>query len=382
MLGNFLFAILGWFLGFLTPANLWQLPWVRDARARKTQKKLERILAEARGQLTLGSFQIDRIATVQVFEPTLSSDDIVCHFDSVHRKLPPDLDELETDYLPVRVRQLKEQKKTVDFNDHYALRSLRIERPQESGNRKNRPELRFEPSNFKYYLMVNEALDKQLLQDDHALTSIRSRHLARFEPFQWSNLESVPFHMWFATVTAVITAERQLVVAIRSELQAITDGQHRSDQWRAAMSCAEGMLRPVDSRCSPPSEDPSPFCTAARSLQDELGIVRGKHVSESDLRLLGIGFDTLRFQPIGVFTVDLALGFMDVFKLWQTAKDRQENYTLLPVPLTPRDVAHLLNGQVRHEDRPVRLFSNHQQLGVLLAGIHHLGYSAMSGALK
>jgi hypothetical protein len=72
---------------------------------------------------------------------------------------------------------------------------------------------------------------------------------------------------------------------------------------------------------------------------------------------------------------------MDVYSSWQTAKDRQENIELLPISVTSRDLAMLLRGDTSWRSRPVRLFSNHQQLGILVAGLHLLGARALSDAL-
>ena len=93
-------------------------------------------------------------------------DEIVTGFESHPRPIPADIQELESTYLDKRVAALRAEGKTVDFNDRYALKSIRIERPQaEDGKRRNRPEFIFEPTNFKYYLMVNDCLDAPLLPE-------------------------------------------------------------------------------------------------------------------------------------------------------------------------------------------------------------------------
>lgn len=383
MIENLLFTALGWLLGYFTPSSFWEHRWVKDIGARKQHRSLEKLLNAMRNRIVVGRFTIDNFSAVQVFDKPLSIHEVASTFTEVKRELPPDVLRLQEIYVPHRVAELKNSGLTVDFNDTYSLRAIRIERPQEAGIRRNRPVFCFEPSNFKYYIGVNEILDEPLLDFKEGANTIRARYLGEYSSFEWSELGSIPIHMWFATVTAVI-AGGQLVVAIRSGMQSITDGVDGShERWRGAMSCAEGMLRPVDSRTRYPHEEPSPFSTALRGLEDELGLKSGSHFTESDVQFLGLGFDTKRFQPVGVFLLEIRnMGFMDVYESWQSAKDRQENKTLIGVPVTSQDLAELMLGQVQYEGRPVHLFSNHQQLGAFLTASHVLGAPAMTTALR
>lgn len=384
MLEGLVWTILGWFIGYMMPASFWDARWVRDRRTHRQQRRIESLLRAAVGHLQVGSFRINRFASVHVFEPPLARTEVECSFEDVCSELPSDLRELENSFLPQRIAELQDAGRTVDLNERYALHGLRVERPQVGGRRRNRPVLVFRPSNFKHYLMMNDALDLPLLPHCGKLASIRERYLSESVPFDWRQLDAVPVHAQFGTVTAVVTGDNQLVVAIRGQMQAIAARQlPPSDVSHAAMSCAEGMLRPVDSMVPPPREEPNPFVTSARSLEDELGLRAGTHFAEDDIRLLGIGFDTLRFQPVGVFLLQLkSHSFMDIHSLWLTAKDRQENAELIPMAVTTQQLAALLRGQVTWRDRPVQMFSNQQQFGLLLAGLHLLGARAVADALS
>ncbi len=379
---NALWFILGvlaqWFIG----VSFWDTKFVRAWRSRRQQEKLNEVLSKSRSSLTVGTLQINQMMP-QIFEPPLTSSDVKCRFEPRARSLPPDLQELEFSYLPKQVSQLRSQGRAVDFNDLYGLKSIRIERPQQQGRRRNRPELVFEPTNFKYYLMTNECLDIPLLPE---LTgdpvSIRQRYELDLSDFQWSDVDRIPIHQWFATVTGVVTSDNQLVVSIRSSMQVIRELTGGAAWHRASLSCAEGMLRPVDSTTPPPVETPSPFATAFRALDDELGLKHGEHYVESQVKLLGIGYDKKRCQPVGVFYLELEnLGFLDVYNCWEKAKDRHENMTLIPVAAEPKSVAELLLGKLTYKERPVRLFSNHQQLGVLLVAFYRLGVKPIADAL-
>jgi hypothetical protein len=196
-------------------------------------------------------------------------------------------------------------------------------------------------------------------------------------------VKKIPFHQWFATGVGVITNDNLLVIAIRSEMQAITELSGADSWYRASLSCAEGMLRPVDSVSLSPVETPSPFATAFRALNDELGLKTGEHYIESQVKLIGMGYDKKRCQPVGIFYLELQeMGFLDVYNCWQTAKDRHENMALMPIAVETKSMVDLLLGKTTYNAKPVRLFSNHQQLGTLLVAFQRLGVKPLIDALK
>jgi hypothetical protein len=310
---------------------------------------------------------------------------VKCSYEAAARELPDFLQDLETTYLTKRTAMLQGQGKTVDYNDTYSLRQLRVERPQLDGTlfreRRNTVHLVFEPSNFKYNLMINEALDTSMWPDvEERYDTIRKR--LGLSGFEWSKIPDIKFHLWFSTVIGVITADHQFVVALRSGLQAIKDNNPDDSFFRASMSAAEGMLRPVDSESPPPSDLPSPFKTAERALEYELGLTAGDHYLREDIELISMCFDTHRYQPLAVFFLQLrSIGFEGVLKHWAMAHDRHENYALFPVAATAQSFALLLKDEVRYEGRRIKLFSNHQKIGATLTGIRFLGMDAMGSAL-
>ncbi len=383
---NLFWTIIGLILGILSQVlikgTIWEMSFIQNWRRRREQKQINKILEQNRMGLTLGSLRIERVMA-QKFSHPLTSNDIECFFDPEQRELPPDLQELEFTYLPQIYHQLISQGRTIDENDLYGLKSIRIERPQEHGQRRNKPEFTFEPTNFKHYIMLNESLDKPLLPEINSENvTIRERYNLDLPIFHWSDLKEIPVYQWFATCTGVIAKNNQLVIAVRSEMQAIINTTGGSSWHRASLSCAEGMVRDIDSVTPPPVENPSPFETAFRSLEDELGLHRGEHFKESEVKLIGLGYDKKRCQPIGIFNLELKdLGFIDVYKCWEFAKDRHENKTLMPIAVEPRSMADLLLGRHTFDKKPIRLFSNHQQIGALLIAIHRLGLDSIEDAL-
>lgn len=385
---NLFWTLLGVILGILgqwfVKETFWSTKFVKSWQQRRQQKKLDETLSKSRSDLTVGSLSIKQI-TFLPFRPPLAHRDITTRLELQARKLPADLQALEFSHLPKRESMLKSQGKTVDFNDGYSLKSIRIERPQrQGGERHNRPELVFEPTNFRYYLMTNDCLDDLLLpQLTGDFISIRQRYRLDFSSFQWTDIEKIPLHQWFMTVTGVITSDNMLVIPIRSKMQAISEDAGGDTWHRASLSCGEGMLRPIDSTTSPSRiKMPSPFETVFRALEDELGLNCGEHYIKSQVKLLGIGYDKKRSQPVGVFCLKLeTLGFPDVCDCWETAKDKHENLILRPVAIGPEPMAELLLGKLSYSGKPVRLFSNQQELGALLVGFHRLGIRSLTDAL-
>jgi len=328
--------------------------------------------------IKIGSLIIKNI-TLQHFPIPLEINDIICELDTGMRTLPPEFDILEFDYLPKLLTKLEKAGKTVNNNELYALKKIIIDRPQKSGERQNRPKLTFEKSNFYQYLMINDSLDLPLLkQESGEHISIREHLKLDKKPFQWSLVSELPFYQWFATVTAVITKNNFLVIALRSDMQAIGKSLVGKSYIKASMSCAEGMLSPIDSITIDGKVVPNPFETAKRALKHELGLHVDKHYEISDLKLLAIGYDLERYQPVGVFYIKLAdLMFEDVKQRWYGAQDRQENVAILSVPMIIKSIKNLLNSKLTYNGKKVSLFSNHQQLGVTVAAAHHFGYETV-----
>lgn len=356
----------------------------QEERENADLQESQRESAMNTGHITVGEYMAQHgVEGIQRYEPPLHIDDVTTHYRSTERPLPDDLRELEFDYLARKVSASRSAGKGTDFNNNFALRELRIERLDRDGVRSNRPILTFEPSNYKYYLMCNDALDLPLLAAGaDRLESIRERHLTGTVPFDWANLPSIPLHMWFATVTGVVTSDRQFAVALRSNMQGIEDSRTQGVS-RGAMSAAEGMFWPADSRSQGPSLEPSPFKTAIRALYDELGLVVGQHFSEYEVKLLALGFDLKRYQPVGVFFVELPrTPFRELHGRWQIAPDHHENKDIVGIAATSEDLVDLLVGKQRYDNRPIELFSNHQQFGVVATSLYLFGDQATETALR
>lgn len=377
MASLFWFA-LGLVAKYLIRGSFWDSALYRRWKARRSTALLARRIPSSQTTIHLGGLTIEHMSLL-MFRGGLGSGDVQCAFRKERRAWPEEVAELEFSYLPRRLALLRESGRTADLNETYSLHSLRITRPQTMlGDRSNRPVLEFEPSNFARYLTGNDALDKPLL--DGGRRTIRESYQLELEQFDWSQLPGLPVDPWFATVTAVITRDHQLVIALRSGMQAIRDKEH-AKSWRASMSTAEGMLRPRDSTTPTPIETPSPFCTAIRALDHELGLQNGRHFMERDIGLIALGFDVKRLQPVGIFTITVAMDFIDVHSCWTQASDRHENAAVIPVPFEARAMARLLRGELQYEGKPVTLFSNHQEIGAFATAIASFGLSPLENEL-
>lgn len=375
---KFISFLAGILVKYFVKGNFWDTQLVKNWRARKTERLLHETLSRAKDDLTFAQFRIKQI-TATLFPTPLTIDDVPCYYTASARQINQDLLPLEHDLLPKKVARLTDLRRTVDFNDLYGLSEISFIRPQKNGSRTNAPKLTFEPTNFRFYLMINDSLDEPIYPGRR---SIRDQLRLRLSDFHWSMIREFPFHLWFATVTAVLTKDDQIVIPIRSRTQAIQD-KAIPNTWPVSMSCVEGMLRPKDSSTGTPDGIPSPFYTVRRALKDELGLESGTHFRLSDIRLLALAFDKRRCQPVGVFFVYLPdTTFMDVYECWQHAADRIENQTIYPMAKTPDAFARLLCGKQTYQGKPLILFSNHQELGALLTAFHLFGVSSFRRVLS
>lgn len=376
-------TILGAAVRFFMKGTYYDTDLYKRSQMRREYEAVMAAMRESRDSFVMGGYQIQEMAVLP-FLHGLRREDIRSKMLPQAQRLPQAIEELEYTYLNQRVAQLRASGRTVDFNDTYSLRGISIRRPQELSDRwrdrRNTIEFSFEPSNFKSNLMVNEALDQNLMNVGGQVTSLRA--FLGLNSFDWSKLPDLPLHMWFSTVVSVVTSDNMFVIALRSGFQMIGSGAPNQSVMRASVSAAEGMLRPTDSDTEPPNEFPSPFKTAERALWRELGLVAGEHYILRDLSMIAMCFDTKRYQPLAVFYVEVPVSFQEVKECWSMAPDNHENAALLPVPMTPPDVAQLLTGTRTYEDKCVELFSNHQKVGALLAACKRFGIRTMSRTLR
>lgn len=305
---------------------------------------------------------------VEVFKHSLSIADVPCSYDP-HASLPQELKDYYIKNIDDRIEYLRNVKrKSVTNGNGYGLKSINIDKGQlSSGGRYHWPNLVFEPAEYFHQVMFSERLDdKKLITIKGQEKSIREYSGIDFSSFSWGDVERIPFPQRFANVVGLVVPYKKtqpdkkcLIIAIRSDQTFVSeDGD---EFWQASMSCAEGMLRPDDAGMNE-NKPPTPFNTAARSLEQELGVSSSMY-SET-IKMVALGYDSRRCQPVAVFSLETNdIDFDDVFKLWQRAEDRNENRDILPIPINHKELNLLINSNYLYKDKPLKLFSNHQLLG-------------------
>jgi len=275
----------------------------------------------------------------------------------------------------------------------YGLQSILFNKVQRDGQpgKVGRPVFVFEFANWDHHLMFAERMKEEgLIQHDGNRMSIEDYCVQvygiSFLDFDWSFVEKIPFPQRFSTTLGLIVPRdhkqpelgRCLVIGLRSK-QSHTQNPNLDDSvWPVNMSCAEGMLRPDDADCSSEkagSVPPSPFNTVCRALgkKDELGLADGDFAKD-DVRLVAIGYDTQRCQPLAVFMLELdRLDFNDVRARWDDALEKHENRTLFAVPVgNPEEYRRFLRGEMGFEfqgkTKRAKLFSNHQEFAAAVVG--------------
>lgn len=271
---------------------------------------------------------------------------------------------------------------TFDDNGAYALRRIDVSRREGmSGQREPVYTLVLEPTSYYDTFFPNAFLDKRY----NLMETGKARPLR-----EWLGLEREKLHVdmlddlmmcqfKIATTTLVITRDNYLLCSVRSRRQAVARAAN-DDVLPVHASTAEGMYR---SRTKPAMSDRigfdgrlSPFATAWRSLEDELGL-EPRHYDPDTLHCLGYFMDTLRAQPLFVFRLDLDLDLEQVFGVMETApKDVHENQALFAVPASYHFIEPVFEGALvgdvdllcppRHErffaasvDKRLTVASNH-----------------------
>ncbi len=326
----------------------------------------------------IAGVKIEKMPIIEVFDSPLLKTDVVTEIDNTH-KIPQYLNNYFKQNINKHVKEELANGKAITNGKGYGLRKIIIQKDQDpKGGRRTRPHLIFENAEYYHQLMFSERLDTQNLINGK---SIRNTFAINFNNFDWSMVEKIPIPQRFANVIGVILPVSRekphdlcLVIAIRSTQSLVRDKANKNC-IQASLSCAEGMLRPDDAE--PKMNErfaPSPFNTAIRSLKEELNVEIGIDFLEKDLKMLALGYDSNRCQPVAVFNVKtVQISFVELIDKWLKAKDRHENRDLIPIRLNLTEYRKFLKGDICYENSPVKLFSNHQLLGACVIGKYYFG---------
>lgn len=367
----------------------WPAPYPRSHKTSRippppqSPYKLEHKMHEAH---KVGNLLIPKIAKYQRFNPPLGPSDIKTTL-VPSKTLPEPLKLYYDENVDTFVSDLRKRRKSVEINKGYSLHAVQIDKIQIDGvrGRMHIPSFEFEATDYTFQIAFGERINlAAAISWNNRTWSIRDYieefHGVSFEHFDWSTIFEVPIPQRFANVVGVVcnfsnsdpSKGKALVCALRSKAMAVSSDAIENDTWLATMSCAEGMLRPDDAYFTDGAA-PSPFQTAKRALQTELGLQPGVHFSEIDLRMLALAYDSNRCQPVACFLVELQnLDYEMIENLWNTgAEDNNESPAIFPVPLNPSALSSLLRGDFLWGNRPVLMFSNHQQIGLLSVAQHY-----------
>jgi len=336
----------------------------------------------------IGTISIEDIVKYQKFDPPLTKDDVRTTLSSA-KPLPVALERYYRESVEERVARLRGQGKSVQINNGYSLRSARIDKIQAPGvaGRKHIPYLEFEPADYSHQIMFGERIKEAgLIRWNNDVFTIRE-YMERFcnvsfAHFEWAVVGDMPIPQRFANVVGLVARMDAndaskgscLVCGLRSRAMAVSNEENELDVWQATMACAEGMLRPDDAG-GVEGAAPSPFNTARRALESELGLEAGVHFKESDIKMLALAYDGRRCQPVGCFFLEVPnLDYEALEDLWNTqAEDNNEAAAIFPVPLDVKSISSFLRGDLTWDNKNVRMFSNHQQIGMLAVAEHVFG---------
>lgn len=332
----------------------------------------------------INGWVIDQLPRYQIFVPPIAEDQIVTSIVPA-RTLPEPLKSYYDQHLETTIEFVRAAGKAVTINKGYSAREIVFDKEHIDGaaQRSHRPRIVFEDTDYSYQLMFSEKMDaRATIEVSSSLYSIRE-YLERFKniyfaDFAWEDISKVPFPQRFANVVCLVVANSEqlgLVVGIRASQSNVENVAQEAVP--CTVSCAEGMLRPDDVPPDRSDGAPSPIRTAVRALREELGLKEGLDFNLSDVKMMALGYDANRCQPVAVHLLELPkLDFSQVLEKWNGAPDNHENRSLEWIPLDKHEYDMFMNDQWRWRGKKLKLFSNHQRFGAAILGLHVFGGSS------
>jgi len=237
---------------------------------------------------------------------------IECYYNPNEENLPPDLLE--------RKKQIQQQEKEKEQRGlqyrwngrRYSLERFTIGRTEMEENL--RLQLHFRASDYHTFLATNMSLDKKASDEDSI-----TLHQKYLQEVDWRKPVKF-FSNAFGINLAVITSDRYLIIAQRSEFVGSRPGQFGA-------SVNEGLSRDLDR--SDRSDAPDIYRCAIRGTMEELGI----GLRRSDICFLSFGVDTQYCQwgLLGMARTDQRMEQISRMR-GAGVKDKWESSKLHPVP--------------------------------------------------
>jgi len=336
----------------IPPFYQWKF-W-KNLQTQKIYNEIQKhILATEKGILKLGNISIEQIIPLYVFptpDRALTSIDVSTEFREEEKIISKELSDLKYTYLQEEIEKARQKNQNIDNNLSYSLDSVGSERVLRDNVRIHNLILKFSPTDFYKFVMINLALDKPILERGSGdKVSIRDAYRLSANEIDPDHLEKLPVHLRFGTNTVVVTKENMIVLSARSGRQYIVPGGS-NDFWNTHISVAEGMLRPTDQN---QKGRPDPFSTVIRGLKDELSLKADIDFSKNDIKFLALYLDIKRLQPIGVFLLKIEMPFEKIVERRPVAPDRTENKFLFPLPFHTKDVYKLLKNECCYQYGPL-----------------------------
>ena len=311
------------------------------------------------------------IPIYDTFLPPVAESELQTELGNI-RELTPTLAMYFEREAEMQIARLKKDGRAVTINKGYGGLKLVIDKFQVEGklDRIRRPRITFEMADYRHQIVFSNRIDARdsLSVDDRSMSIreyLRDYIGIDFDNFSWGDMERIPFPQRFANGVSVVVKgtggdnRSGLVVGIRAEQSAVRNVTQRASTLACTVSCAEGMLRPDDAR---PDGTPSPILTAARALEEELGLLRGEDFQIEQVKLIAVGYDIERCQPVASHLLQLPdLSIDDIRKKWRLAKDRSEHNFLEFMPLTHESFDFFMSDKQLFRGKYLSLFSNHQR---------------------
>ncbi|MDU0313185.1 hypothetical protein RKE38_05755 [Phycicoccus sp. M110.8] len=349
----------------------------KEMQERRELNRLQDAPATSRPSLSLGHLSIEDIRVVaagdelerrmrfRVLSP--GGDDLPRRAD------PPEWFRIETDLLP-RLQQRAQERRQVFFDDEKldlldAVRS----RDLEDGRPVTVYELSVGATTYFRFAGMSNALDEdvsELFENTHTL-----RERWGHEPLALEHVSSLPAPAAMGCGVVVVTNDNQIVLLERASTY--IGGPLPGDRRTKVHIVAEGMI-PADVRAGG-----SPLRAAAlRALDEELGIdvVESGNEPLSGLKLVGMFFDTGRWQPCFVWLARLSVSLDELATMQSVASDGWEAASLFGTPFDIR--ADRTRALLLNQHHTLVAATNHARACLILALIANQGLVQCRAALS
>jgi len=277
---------------------------------------------------------------------SITDADAIFSYSDIEKEYGEDALALKDAYIASEVERTKKLGVMFDNNSTYRVLSIKYSRVERDGERVRIPSVVLAPTNF-FDFVGFKAISDEMKHEEYRCSVLNG-----------TDIDVIPMPVTLGTNTFVLTSDNNIILSARSGRnypdKGVLNGFH--------VSVAEGMLRPNDNA--------NPFNSVIRGLYEELFIDESLY-DTGNIRLLGVWFDSVRFQFNATFVVDVGASFDSINRMRKLAPDSRENDHIIKLPVDPKVIASSITGNLCSGEDYYVPVSNHVRASLLTLMYHY-----------